>query len=162
MILEFGIAVFLTVVLDLYDRKVIDGDLEATHTTIPATEMAFANRKVQEGLIFHSDRGVRYCTKSFRETPRERSPTVRKSMRWKGNCWDNACAESFFTTLKRELETLDGSYSAEEVRQSVFTYLETYYNRIHRILVRCIRHSTMWHLMCLTQRKLLNGVDLMG
>ncbi|MDR1251536.1 MAG: integrase core domain-containing protein [Treponema sp.] len=48
----------------------------------------------------------------------------------KGNCWDNACAESFFKTLKRELETLDGKHAAAEVRQSVFLYLETYYNRV--------------------------------
>jgi transposase InsO family protein len=48
----------------------------------------------------------------------------------KGNCWDNACAESFFKTLKRELETLDGKHSVTEVRQSVFMYLEAYYNRV--------------------------------
>jgi putative transposase len=47
-----------------------------------------------------------------------------------GNCRDNACAESFFKTLKRELETLDGKHAAEEVRQSVFMYVEAYYNRI--------------------------------
>jgi putative transposase len=47
----------------------------------------------------------------------------------KGNCWDNACAESFFKTLKRELETLDGKHSEEAVRQSVFLYIEAYYNR---------------------------------
>jgi transposase InsO family protein len=48
----------------------------------------------------------------------------------KGNCWDNAVAESFFKTLKRELETLDGNHSAAEVRQSVFLYIEAYYNRV--------------------------------
>jgi transposase InsO family protein len=47
----------------------------------------------------------------------------------KGNCWDNACAESFFKTLKTELETLDGKHSALEVRDSVFEYIEVYYNR---------------------------------
>jgi putative transposase len=54
----------------------------------------------------------------------------------KGNCWDNACAESFFKTLKRELETLDGKHAAGEVRQSVFMYVEAYYNRIrmHSVL----------------------------
>jgi putative transposase len=51
-------------------------------------------------------------------------------MRGKGNCRDNACAESFFKTLKRELETLDGKHVAGEVRQSVFMYVEAYYNRI--------------------------------
>jgi transposase InsO family protein len=93
-------------------------------------EMAFANRKAREGLIFHSDRGVQYCAKAFREILVERCPTVRQSMSRKGNCWDNACAESFFKTLKRELETVNGNYSVGEVRQSVFMYLETYYNRI--------------------------------
>jgi transposase InsO family protein len=132
--------VFLTVVLDLYDRKVIgwafSGDLETVHTTIPAVQMAFTNRKAREGLIFHSDRGVQYCAKTFRETLRERCPTVCQSMSRKGNCWDNACAETFFKTLKRELETLDGNYSAGEVRQSVFMYVEAYYNRIrmHSVL----------------------------
>jgi hypothetical protein len=47
-----------------------------------------------------------------------------------GNCWDTACAESFFKTLKQELETLDGKHSAGEVRQSVFMYIEAYYNRV--------------------------------
>ena len=48
----------------------------------------------------------------------------------KGNCWDNACAESFFKTLKCELDTLEGKHSQAEVRQSVFMYIESYYNRI--------------------------------
>jgi transposase InsO family protein len=126
--------VYLTVVLDLFDRKVIgwalSTDMETAHTTIPAVQMAFANRKAREGLIFHSDRGVQYCAKSFRDRLRERCPSVRQSMSRKGNCWDNACAESFFKTLKRELETLDGNYSEAEVRGSVFMYVEAYYNRI--------------------------------
>jgi transposase InsO family protein len=100
--------------------------METLHTTIPAVNMAFANRKAQEGLLFHSDRGVQYCAKAFREMLAEQCPSVRQSMSRKGNCWDNACAESFFKTLKRELETLDGKHSAGEVRQSVFMYLEVY------------------------------------
>jgi transposase InsO family protein len=92
-------------------------------------EMAFANRKAREGLIFHSDRGVQYCAASFRDRLRERCPTIRQSMSRKGNCWDNACAETFFKTLKRELETMDGRHGEAEVRQSVFMYLEAYYNR---------------------------------
>ncbi|MDR2820461.1 MAG: integrase core domain-containing protein, partial [Desulfovibrio sp.] len=61
---------------------------------------------------------------------RRRCPAVRQSMSRKGNCWDNACAESFFKTLKRELETLEGKHGAAEVRQSVFMYIEAYYNRV--------------------------------
>jgi transposase InsO family protein len=126
--------VYLTVVIDLFDRKVIgwalSADMETAHTTVAALEMAVKNRKPEDSLIFHSDRGVQYCAKSFRETLRELCPTVRQSMSRKGNCWDNACAESFFKTLKAELETLDGKHSAAEVRQSVFLYIEAYYNRV--------------------------------
>jgi transposase InsO family protein len=105
-------------VLDLYDRKVIgwafSGDLETIHTTIPAVQMAFTNRTAREGLLFHSDRGVQYCARSFRDMLGASCPPVRRSMSRKGNCRDNACAESFFKTLKRELETLDGKYSVAE------------------------------------------------
>ena len=102
----------------------------ASDTAVAALEMAVGNRAPADGLIFHSDRGVRYCARSFRGVLHERCPTVRQSMSRKGNCWDNACAESFFKTLKRELETLDGRRSEAEVRQSVFMYIEAYYNRI--------------------------------
>jgi transposase InsO family protein len=126
--------VYLTVVLDLFDRKVIgwalSADMETVHTTIPALEMACANRTPGPGLIFHSDRGVQYCAKSFRDTLGEVCPSVRQSMSRKGNCWVNACAETFFKTLKRELETLDGKHATTEVRQSVFMYVEAYYNRL--------------------------------
>jgi len=132
--------VYLTIVLDLFDRKIIgwalsDG-LDTATTTISALEMAVTNRPPQENLIFHSDRGVQYCAHGFCDTLREWCPTVRQSMSRKGNCWDNACAESFFKTLKGELETLDGKHSMAEVRQSVFMYIESYYNRIrmHSVL----------------------------
>jgi transposase InsO family protein len=122
------------VILDLFDRKVIgwafsDG-LETARTAIPALRMAFASRRAREGMVFHSDRGTRYCSTSFRDVLSARCPTVRQSMSRKGNCWDNACAESFFKTLKRELETLDGKHAAAEARQSVSMYLEAYYNRL--------------------------------
>ena len=126
--------VYLTVVLDLYDRKVVGWALsvgmETADTTIAALEMAVKNRTPEDGFIFHSDRGVQYCAQSFRAVLREKCPSVRQSMSRKGNCWDNACSESFFKTLKRELETLDGKHSEAEVRQSVFFYIEAYYNRI--------------------------------
>jgi transposase InsO family protein len=129
-----GSWVYLTVILDLFDRKVLgwalsDG-METLRTTIAALNMAVKNRAPKRGLIFHSDRGVQYCAQSFRDVLSGLCPTVRQSMSRKGNCWDNACAESFFKTLKRELETLDGRHSAVEVRQSVFMYIEAYYNRI--------------------------------
>ena len=132
--------VYLTVVLDLFDRKVVgwalSAGLEVSDTTVAALEMAVTNRVPAEGLIFHSDRGVQYCARSFRDVLGKWCPAVRQSMSRKGNCWDNACAETFFKTLNRELETLDGRHSAAEVRQSVFMYIEAYYNRIrmHSVL----------------------------
>jgi transposase InsO family protein len=126
--------IYLTVVLDLYDRKVIgwafSSDMETVHTTLPALPMAFTHRSAREGLLFHSDRESQYRSKSFCDALSAYFPTVRQSMSRKGNCWDNACAESFFKTLKRELETVDGKHSALEVRQAVFMYLEAYYNRL--------------------------------
>jgi transposase InsO family protein len=132
--------IYLTVVLDLFDRKVIgwalSASLDTAQTTFPALEMAVRNRPPKDGLIFHSDRGVQYCAQLFRNVLHERLPTVRQSMSRKGNCWDNACAESFFKTLKAELETLEGKHSTTDVRQSVFMYIEAYYNRIrmHSVL----------------------------
>ena len=132
--------IYLTVVLDLFDRKVIgwalSENLDTANTSIPAFEMAVRNRTPQNDLIFHSDRGVQYCAWSFRDVMRNFIPYAYQSMSRKGNCWDNACAESFFKTLKREEEKLTGKYSADEVRQAVFFYIEGYYNRerIHSVL----------------------------
>ena len=126
--------VYLTVVLDLYDRKVIgwalSAGMEASETTIAALKMAVQNRVPEAGLIFHSDRGLQYCAQSFRNILQEKCPLVRQSMSRKGNCWDNACAESFFKTLKREEQSLDGKHPEDKVRQSVFMYIEAYYNRV--------------------------------
>jgi transposase InsO family protein len=132
--------VYLTIVLDLFDRRIIgwalSSSLDAAVTTIPAFEMAVKNRTPLEGLIFHSDRGVQYCAQSFREILIKRCSTVQQSMSRKGNCWDNACAESFMKTLKTEEEALDGKHTQAEVRQAVFYFIESYYNRIrmHSVL----------------------------
>ena len=125
--------VYLTVVIDLFDRKVIgwslSSGLEAEDTTIAAFEMAVKNRNMENDLIFHSDRGVQYCAQSFINVMRKHCPNINQSMSRKGNCWDNACAESFFKTLKTEEVKTNGKYSAADVRQGVFYYIEAYYNR---------------------------------
>ena len=132
--------IYLTVVLDLFDRKILgwalSTGLDAANTTIAAFEMAVNNRTPAKELIFHSDRGIQYCAQTFLDILSARCPAVRQSMSRKGDCWDNACAESFFKTLKRELKTLDGKHSVAEVRQSVFMYIEAYYNRVrmHSVL----------------------------
>jgi transposase InsO family protein len=137
---------YLTAVIGLADRKIagwsFSASLRTENTVTAALRTAVTNRPPAEGLIFHSGRGVQYCAASFRDTLTELCPAVRQSMSWKGNCWDNACAESFFKTLKRELETLDGKHTEAEVRQTVFLYIEAYYNRVrlHSALDYCAPH----------------------
>jgi len=130
---------YLTVVIDLWDRKVIGWSMSKELTAgyvCRALEMAVKNRQPQEGLIFHSDRGVQYCSEEFRSMLYRLCPKVRQSMSRKGNCWDNACAESFFKTIKTELDILDGKHNSKEVQVGVFEYIEIYYNR-------CRRHSAI-------------------
>ena len=126
---------YLTVILDLWDRKIIgwsiSKELTATQVCL-ALEMAVGNRPAREGLIFHSDRGIQYCSSEFQSTLKRLCPTVRQSMSRKGNCWDNATAESFFKTLKTELYILKGKHSPKEVQTAVFEYIEIYYNRRRR------------------------------
>ena len=112
---------YLTVVIDLWDRKVIGWSMGKELTAeyvCRALEMAVKNRTPREGLIFHSDRGVQYSSEDFRAMLNQLCPSVRQSMSRKGNCWDNACAESFFKTLKIELDILDGNHNFKEVQRS--------------------------------------------
>ena len=130
---------YLTMILDLWDRKVIGWSLSEELTAEPVSRalvMAVGNRQPREGLIFHSDRGVQYCSGEFRSTLYRLCPTVRRSMSRKGNCWDNACAESFFSTLKAELEELERRCDKKHLKTAVFEYIEIYYNR-------CRRHSAL-------------------
>lgn len=97
---------YLTIIMDLYDRKVIGWALSTTMTTqdtiLAAWKMAILNRPIeQHQLIFHSDRGVQYASYAF--TNQLKRYGVTQSMSRKGNCWDNAVAENFFKILKSEL-----------------------------------------------------------
>lgn len=94
---------YLTPILDLYDRKCIgwsisDG-MKTEETSLAAWKIAIKHRKLSLGLIFHSDRGVQYACEKFSNTL-DSNKIITRSMSRKGNCWDNAVAESFFKTLK--------------------------------------------------------------
>jgi transposase InsO family protein len=123
---------YLTTVMDLGDRRVIGwATSETMHTqatTIPALQMAINTRKPTPGLIFHSDRGVQYADRDFRDLL-AKSPNIIQSMSRKGNCWDNAPAESFFKSLKAEWMPKKPFKSREEARMAIFEYIEIWYNR---------------------------------
>jgi transposase InsO family protein len=124
---------YLCVVIDLFDRMVVGWSMRPDMTAaivIDAFTMAIMRRRPRGHLMFHSDRGIQYCSSDFRAASQAAFPMLIRSMSRKGNCWDNACAESFFKTLKRELEELSGRVPRDKVRTAVFEYVETYYNRI--------------------------------
>ena len=137
---------YLTVIIDLYDRKVIgwafSRSLKAVHTTIPAWMMAVRNRPITQVLIFHSDRGIQYACNEFKELLATYK-LVERSMSRKGDCWDNAVAESFFKTLKVELVYQNSFKTFEEAQLSVFEYIEAWYNvnRIHTTIKTSIRNK---------------------
>ncbi|MEO7977885.1 IS3 family transposase [Flavobacterium sp.] len=126
---------YLTVIIDLYDRKVVGwniGSALSTKTTsLPAFRMAVKNRKVKDGLLFHSDRGVQYANKLFTSTL-DKYKCVR-SMSRKANSIDNAVSESFFNSLKRELIHMQGRLLAPtEMRMEIKDYIENWYNKKRR------------------------------
>ena len=130
---------YLTVILDLADRKVIGWALSQTmkacDTIIAAWKMAIKNRPIITELIFHSDRGVQYACYEFRDVLKAH-PLVIQSMSRKGNCWDNAVAESFFKTLKLELISQVGLKTVAATKTEIFEFIEIWYNRkrIHAAL----------------------------
>ena len=125
---------YLTTVMDLYDRKIIGWSLSdgmsTNETTLASWKMAIRNRTVQNGLIFHSDRGVQYANNKFANVLD--SYKVTRSMSRTGNCWDNAVAESFFKSLKTELIYGNKLISKEQMKLQVFEYIELWYNQKRR------------------------------
>lgn len=127
--------VYLTVIIDLADRRVIGWQLSKHMTSeesiLPAWQKAVRNCRVEKGLIFHSDRGVQYT--SIRLRHRLRKLGCVQSMSRKGDCWDNAVAESFFRTLKTEELDRHVFTSMEQLYTVLFRYIDGFYNttRIH-------------------------------
>ncbi|UUF13093.1 MULTISPECIES: IS3 family transposase [Flavobacterium] len=126
---------YLTVIIDLFDRKIVGWNLSSvlsTNSTIlPAWNMAVSNRKVKDGLIFHSDRGTQYANKLFTTTLNTYG--CMQSMSRKGNSFDNAVSESFFNSLKRELiYSQKRLLTPKEMRAEIFDYIENWYNKKRR------------------------------
>ena len=104
--------------------------MSINETTLASWKMAIRNRKIEDGLIFHSDRGVQYANNKFANVLE--SYKVTRSMSRKGNCWDNAVAESFFKSLKTELIYGNKLISKEQMKLQIFEYIEIWYNQNRR------------------------------
>jgi transposase InsO family protein len=122
---------YLTTIIDLFDRKIVGWSvsthLTAEKTVISPFNMAVKNRKPSKGLLFHSDRGIQYACSSC--TNLLASYKVKQNMSRKGDCWDNAVAESFFKTLKAELIYGNKLVSKEIMTAKLFEYVQVYYNK---------------------------------
>ena len=125
---------YLTTIMDLYDRKIIGWSLSdgmsTNETTLASWKMAVRNRNIEAELIFHSDRGIQYANNKFANVLE--SYKVTRSMSRKGNCWDNAVAESFFKTLKTESIYGNKLISKEQMKLQIFEYIEIWYNQKRR------------------------------
>ncbi len=128
---------YLASVMDLYSRKIAGWAMDKTMSkelVINALKMAYYRQKPGKGLIHHSDRGVQYASNDYQKLLKQYN--MIGSMSRKGNCYDNACIESFHGILKRELVYQTRYKTRCEARRSLFEYIEFFYNskRIHSTL----------------------------
>jgi putative transposase len=122
---------YLATVIDLYSRKVVGWSMAnnmKSELVNNALLMAIWQRKPLEGLVWHTDRGSQYASDSHRAIIKDHH--VIQSMSRKGDCWDNAVAESFFHSLKTELAHQCRFKTREEAKHVIFEYIEVFYNRI--------------------------------
>ncbi len=126
---------YLTVIIDLYDRKVVgwamSEGLTAAETIVAAWFMAITNRPITGKLIFHSDRGVQYASEEFTEILKANA-LITRSMSRKGNCWDNSVAESFFKSIKVEWIYSQVFEDQAQATLSIFEWIESWYNKRRR------------------------------
>ena len=128
---------YLVAVQDLYSRRIVGwsmADHMRTELVTDALQMALAHRRPDRGLIYHSDQGGQFVSLAFGQQARKAG--ISQSMGSKGDCFDNAVAESFFATIKKELIHRRAWPTRAELRTEVFDYIEVFYNRERR-------HSTL-------------------
>lgn len=121
---------YLAVLIDLCTRKVVGWSMSEhidAALALDALDMAIGSRQPKAGLIHHTDRGVQYACGDYQRALKYRD--LLPSMSRKGNCWDNAVAESFFGALKEELVYRLVFLTRDEARQAIFEYIEIFYNR---------------------------------
>jgi transposase InsO family protein len=122
---------YLAIMLDLFSRQIVGWQMSSridTPLVKDALQAALVNRGNPTGVMIHSDQGSQYCAKTFRQMVKDNK--LMQSMSRKGNCWDNAVAESFFASLKKQSIYGTRLATREQARQVVFEYIEHYYNRV--------------------------------
>jgi putative transposase len=131
---------YLSVVMDLYSRKIVGWSMKAEMTTElveDALKMALYERQPDPGLLHHSDRGSQYASSQIRQLLDVHHITV--SMSRTGNCYDNAVMESFFSTMKGEWVNFQTYRTRAQACQDIFAYIAGFYNRVRL-------HSTLGYL----------------
>jgi transposase InsO family protein len=121
---------YLAGILDLYSRRLTGWAMSEhidTELILAAWGMALTHRQPPAGLVFHSDRGVQYASQDYRQVLQNAQAIA--SMSRKGNCYDNAAMESFWSTLKQELIYRRHFKTRDEARQAIFDFIEVFYNR---------------------------------
>ena len=124
---------YLAPIIDLYNREVVGwamSDTNDTELTLSALNMALSTQNPSENLIHHSDRGSNYTASDYCKALS--ACDIKISMSRKGNCWDNAVAESFFATIKKELIYRCHYKTRREAAASIFEYIEVFYNRVRK------------------------------
>lgn len=124
---------YLAAIKDLHSCEIVGWAMDGRMTqrlVVDALRAAYWRHKPRPGLLHHSDRGSQYCSQAYRDL--QAGYGMQTSMSRKGNCWDNAPMESFFGTLKTESLHHYHFTSREQARQTIFEYIEVFYNRIRR------------------------------
>lgn len=147
---------YLAAVMDLYSRRIVGWSMTSrlgADLVVAALRQALRRRTVRAGLLHHSDRDGLYACAAYRHVQREYG--IKISMSRKGNCWDNACVESFFGSLKTEKVAFERYRTREEAKQQIFKWIEIHYNRVRR-------HSTLDQMSPVdyeNHRNVLNNVS---
>jgi putative transposase len=139
---------YLAAILDLFSRRVVGWATSCTvdrHLALAALRMALRDRRPSKGLVHHSDRGSTYASADYRSALEAHG--IECSMSRKGDCWDNAVAESFFASLKREVEEIEDLESHAQANVILADYIDRFYNLQRRHSTIGYRSPTEFELM---------------